>query len=83
MLLVTPIHADEKPARPSQPPLIVTSPSSVIIAANNGHVLVFDNLSGLPPWLSDTHCGLASGGSFAVLQLYTDQTSSCSTPPAR
>jgi hypothetical protein len=45
----------------------------LFIAANNGHVLAFDNLSALPLWLSDTLCRLASGGSFAVRQLYTDQ----------
>src|ERR1700704_6632330 len=45
----------------------------LFIAANNGHVLAFDNLSALPSWLSDTLCRLASGGSFAVRQLYTDQ----------
>jgi hypothetical protein len=45
----------------------------LFIAANNGHVLAFDNLSAVPPWLSDTLCRLASGGSFAVRQLYTDQ----------
>jgi hypothetical protein len=45
----------------------------LFIAANNGHVLAFDNLSALPPWLSDGLCRLASGGSFAVRQLYTDQ----------
>jgi hypothetical protein len=44
----------------------------LMIAANNGHVLAFDNLSGLPSWLSDALCRLASGGSFAVRQLYTD-----------
>src|SRR5262245_62799068 len=44
----------------------------LFIAANNGHVLAFDNLSALPPWLSDTLCRLASGGSFATRQLYTD-----------
>jgi hypothetical protein len=44
----------------------------LMIAANNGHVLAFDNLSGLPHWLSDTLCRLATGGSFAVRQLYTD-----------
>jgi hypothetical protein len=38
----------------------------LMIAANNGHLLAFDNLSGLPPWLSDALCRLASGGSFAV-----------------
>src|SRR5436309_5113994 len=44
----------------------------LMIAANNGHILAFDNLSGLPSWLSDALCRLASGGSFAVRQLYTD-----------
>jgi len=44
----------------------------LMIAANNGHLLAFDNLSGVPPWLSDALCRLASGGSFAVRQLYTD-----------
>jgi hypothetical protein len=44
----------------------------LMIAANNGHLLAFDNLSGLPFWLSDALCRLASGGSFAVRQLYTD-----------
>src|SRR5262245_2153084 len=43
-----------------------------MIAANNGHLLAFDNLSGLPPWLSDALCRVASGGSFAVRRLYTD-----------
>jgi hypothetical protein len=44
----------------------------LMITANNGHLLAFDNLSGLPSWLSDALCRLASGGSFAVRQLYTD-----------
>jgi hypothetical protein len=44
----------------------------LMIAANNGYLLAFDNLSGLPFWLSDALCRLASGGSFAVRQLYTD-----------
>jgi hypothetical protein len=44
----------------------------LMIAANNGHVLAFDNLSSLPGWLSDALCRLASGGSFALRQLYTD-----------
>jgi hypothetical protein len=44
----------------------------LMIAANNGHLLAFDNLSGLPVWLSDALCRVASGGSFAVRQLYTD-----------
>jgi hypothetical protein len=35
-------------------------------------LLAFDNVSGLPIWLSDALCRLASGGSFAVRRLYTD-----------
>jgi hypothetical protein len=43
------------------------------IAANNSHVLAFDNVSNLPAGISDTLCRLATGGGFAVRQLYTDQ----------
>jgi hypothetical protein len=45
----------------------------LFIAANNGHLLAFDNLSDLPAWTSDALCRIASGGSFAVRQLYTDR----------
>jgi hypothetical protein len=45
----------------------------LFIAANNGHVLTFDNISGLPTWISDTLCRLATGGGFSTRQLYTDQ----------
>jgi hypothetical protein len=45
----------------------------LFIAASNGHVLAFDNVSGLPAWISDTLCRLSTGGGFAVRQLYTDQ----------
>ncbi len=45
----------------------------LFIAATNGHILAFDNVSGLPGWISDTLCRLATGGGFAVRQLYSDQ----------
>jgi len=45
----------------------------LFIAATNSHVLAFDNVSGLRAWISDTLCRLATGGGFAVRQLYTDQ----------
>jgi hypothetical protein len=45
----------------------------LFIGASNSHVLAFDNVSGLPAWISDTLCRLATGGGFAVHQLYTDQ----------
>src|SRR2546430_14031772 len=44
----------------------------LMIAANNGYLLAFDNVSGLPVWLSDTLCRLASRGRLAVRQLYSD-----------
>jgi len=45
----------------------------LFIAASNGPVLAFDNLSALVPWLSDALCRLASGGSFAVRQLTPEE----------
>jgi hypothetical protein len=45
----------------------------LFVAASKGHVLAFDNLSGLPPWLSDTLCRLTSGGAFSTRRLFTDQ----------
>ena len=44
----------------------------LFIAATNGHLLAFDNLSDIPARTSDALCRLASGGSFAIRQLYTD-----------
>jgi hypothetical protein len=51
---------------------LVREERDLMIAANNGYLLAFDNLSGLSPWVSDALCRLASGGSFALRQLYTD-----------
>src|SRR5260221_11786230 len=45
----------------------------LFIAARNGHVLAYDNVSALPAWISDTLCRLATGGGFAMRQLYTGQ----------
>jgi len=44
----------------------------LFISASNAHVLAFDNLSGLPGWLSDALCRLATGGGFSTRQLYSD-----------
>jgi hypothetical protein len=44
----------------------------LLIGATNSWVLAYDNLSGLPPWLSDSLCRLATGGGFATRELYTD-----------
>jgi len=55
----------------------------LMIDANNGHLLAFDNLSGLPAWLSDALCRLATGGSLALRQLYTATKRSCFKRRAR
>src|SRR5262249_46835016 len=44
----------------------------LFIQANNGWLLAFDNVSGLPAWTSDSLCRLSTGGGFAVRQLHTD-----------
>src|SRR5262249_53949354 len=44
----------------------------LMIASTNGWLIALDNLSGLPQWLSDCLCRLATGGGFATRELYTD-----------
>ncbi len=44
----------------------------LFIAASNAHVMSFDNLSGLPSWISDTLCRLSTGGGFTTRTLYSD-----------
>ncbi len=45
----------------------------LMIAATNGHIVAFDNLSRLPEGLSDNLAVLATGGGFSVRQLYTNK----------
>jgi hypothetical protein len=45
----------------------------LMIAANNSWCLAYDNLSNVPPWLSDALCRLSTGGGFATRELYSDQ----------
>ena len=45
----------------------------LFISAGNSHVLAYDNLSGLPPWLSDGLARISTGAAFASRTLYTDQ----------
>jgi hypothetical protein len=42
------------------------------VAASNAHVCAFDNVSGIPAWLSDAFCSLATGGGFSTRKLYED-----------
>src|SRR5215212_3526332 len=44
----------------------------LVIAANNSRVVALDNLSGLPPWLSDALCRLSTGGGFGTRKLFAD-----------
>jgi hypothetical protein len=44
----------------------------LLIAAANSWVIAYDNLSGIPPWLSDSLCRLATGGGYSTRELYTD-----------
>jgi hypothetical protein len=45
----------------------------VYINARNCQVIAYDNVSGLPDWLSDCLCRLATGGGFSTRELYSDQ----------
>lgn len=56
----TPVRADPR------------EPRDLMIGASNGWVLALDNLSRMQPWLSDGLCRLATGGGFAVRELYSD-----------
>jgi hypothetical protein len=42
------------------------------ISANNSHVLLFDNLSGIPADIADALCRLSTGGGFSTRALYSD-----------
>lgn len=60
---------------PSAAPLR-TAPRSehdLFIAADNAHVVAFDNISTLPPWLSDALCRLSTGGGFSTRTLYENR----------
>jgi hypothetical protein len=42
------------------------------VCCMHSHVVAFDNLSGLPPWLSDALCGVCTGSGIAKRTLYSD-----------
>jgi hypothetical protein len=48
------------------------SDRDLLIAAVNSWLIAYDNLSGVPQWLSDALCRLATGGGFSTRELYTD-----------
>ena len=45
----------------------------LMISAKHTHLIGFDNLSHISPWLSDGLCRLATGGGLATRVLYTDE----------
>jgi putative DNA primase/helicase len=44
----------------------------LVVSAGNAWLMVFDNLSVVPAWLSDALCRLATGSGFATRMLHTD-----------
>jgi energy-coupling factor transporter ATP-binding protein EcfA2 len=48
------------------------SEEDLLVAAKAQHLLSYDNVSGLPDWLSDAICRLSTGGGAGKRQLYTD-----------
>jgi hypothetical protein len=44
----------------------------LLITAANSWLIAYDNLSGIPQWLSDSLCRLATGGGFSTRELYSD-----------
>jgi len=44
----------------------------LIVAARNGWLIALDNLSRVPPWLSDALCRLSTGGGYSARELFTD-----------
>lgn len=57
---------------PSTVPLRTTprDERDLVIAASNGWVLCFDNMSGASLWLSDALCRISTGGGFGTRTLY-------------
>jgi len=45
---------------------------NLMVAARNSHVLPYDNLVGVQPWLSDALCRLSTGGGMSNRKLFTN-----------
>jgi hypothetical protein len=62
-------------ADPSTAPLRTTprDERDLAIATRNAWILAFDNLSGVPVWLSDALCRISTGGGFATRELYSNE----------
>ena len=56
-------------------PLVMARPKNeqdLAIRGQNSWVLSYDNLSGVPWWLSDAFCRVATGGGFVTRKLYSN-----------
>ncbi len=60
---------------PSTAPLRTTprNEHDLYIAATSAWVVAFDNISNLPPWLSDAVCRVSTGGGFSTRTLYENR----------
>ena len=47
-------------------------PRDLFAGANNNHVLAYDNVSKMDPWLSDALCQISTGGGYAARALNKD-----------
>ncbi len=59
-----------------QTPSVLAEPRStrdLMVTALNSWLLVYDNISTIPAWLSDGYCRLATGGGFAGRAAYSDR----------
>ncbi|GMU61127.1 MAG: hypothetical protein AMXMBFR34_28900 [Myxococcaceae bacterium] len=45
---------------------------NLMVSARNGKMMIIDNISNIPVWLSDALCRLATGGGFATRELFTN-----------
>ncbi len=59
---------------PQASPLLAqpSSTRDLMVTAFGGWLLVYDNISVLPTWLSDSLCRLATGGGFSARALYSN-----------
>lgn len=57
-------------------PMTRALPGSIrdlMVAYDGAHLLAFDNVSKMPPWLSDALCRIATGAGFGTRTNYTDR----------
>jgi hypothetical protein len=45
----------------------------LVVTADNGWMLCYDNISSIPAWLSDALCRISTGSGFSTRELHTDR----------